>query len=94
MYQLKRPIQFRGMTIGDRKVIYGDLVQGNGYPIIRYEGKLWRHVYPDSVAQLVGFDCDDCLVFEDDVLVDDEGNEHIATIYDRPEFLQTLKLRR
>lgn len=98
---MKRPIKFRGKiatTHEKGKYIYGDLCTNSlqGTACIRM---VWRgipakiEVDPESVAQLCGTDINGQEVFEGDVLIDELEQEHIAEIYDRPQFLVRLKLK-
>ena len=77
---MKREIKFRGRDITTGDFVYGDLVHGNDTPIIRYDGKLWTHVDPDSVAQLVGRDRDGNEFYDGDKFFDSKGDEYIASL--------------
>ncbi len=65
---MKRPIKFRGRDAYG-KLHYGDLWQRtDGMIIYDHDEHLWQRVHPDSVAQLVGYDCDGKEVYEDDTV--------------------------
>ena len=97
---MKRLIKFRGKT-ADGKIIYGDL---NHLELRSYSGML---NLPSSVqsfiaingeavedyAQFVGYDKNGKEVYEGDILLDEHNNEHIAEIYDRPNFITKLTLK-
>ena len=70
-----REIKFRGKTLGD-ELFFGDLIQSNGEPSI-FDGTHRKYVKPESVAQLVGYDADGNEVYDDDVLVDEDGIEWV-----------------
>ena len=82
-----RPIKFRGRTCGN-VMVYGDLRHVGTTAVIDDTA-----VYEDSIAQLVGYDCDGREVYEGDVLIDELEQEYTAEIYDRPEKIHALKLK-
>ena len=89
-----RTIKFRGTTTKN-KTVYGFLVQLRGQTTFKILDKtmdLWR-VRTDTIAQLVGYDCDGREVYEGDILVDELEQEYIAEIYDRPEKIARLKIK-
>lgn len=78
---MKRPIKFRGRDAYG-KLHYGDLWQRtDGMIIFDHDEHLWQRVHPESVAQLVGFDCDGREVYEGDIIVDENGNETPAMLF-------------
>ena len=90
-----RPIKFRGKSIYLDEYVYGFVHQGFFY-------KWWIYPAPDSpnepvytgtVEQLVGYDKNGNEVYEGDTLIDELDNEHVAEIYDRPNFLTKLTLK-
>ena len=98
---MKRLIKFRGKIASGwnkGKYVYGDLCTNSlqGEVCIR---TFWgnvpvkREVVPESVAQFVAEDKELNSVYEGDILVDELENEHIAEIYDRPNFIAGLKLK-
>ncbi len=73
-----RPIKFRGRDLtGEMR--FGHYVTDGGHPYI-IEDHAWREVEPESVAQLVGYDCDDNEVYDDDTLIDQKGREYTVSI--------------
>ena len=86
---MKRPIKFRGKEKYTLRRVYSDcLFQSNeGSGVIRY-GLLepnrneWTIVYPNSVAQLVGYDDNGKEVYEGDIIVDVHGYELEASLRD------------
>lgn len=71
-----RPIKFRGKRVNNGEFIYGQLT--HVHPKFYVGG---REVKPESVAQLVGYDCDGREVYEGDILVDDNGSEMPAMLF-------------
>lgn len=68
-----RPIKFRGKA-RDGQYYYGDLINEYGAPTIRMSedsNTYYIDVYPESVAQHVGYDADGREVYEDDILIDE-----------------------
>lgn len=66
------PIKFRGKRVKDGKTVYGWAYKSecpmSSFPaIIDYNDK-YNAIYPESVAQLVGYDADGDEVYEDDTL--------------------------
>lgn len=51
-------------------------------------------VEADSVAQLCGYDKNGAEVYEGDILVDELDQEHVAEIYDRPNVIAALTLKK
>lgn len=72
-----RTIKFRGRCIGSGTLVYGDLK--HYFDDVFVNG--WQ-VKPESVAQLVGYDCDGKEVYEGDVLILQNGIEYIAFLFD------------
>ena len=67
------PIKFRGKSIKDNSLMYGDLMHYDEYISIRYQVKgkfefVSKPVYPDSVSQLVGYDANGEEIYEGDIL--------------------------
>ena len=87
-----RQIKFRGETFGG-KSIYGDLGH-HGRDLVITNSRSTCYVKPESVAQLVGWDGHGEEIYEGDVLLDDYEQEHVAEIYDRPNFLRRRVLKR
>ncbi len=48
------------------------------------EDSVWYSVYPESVAQLVGYDADGKEVYEGDILIDEDGFERTAGLAPYP----------
>ena len=63
-----RTIKFRGKSKYSDKIIYGDFFHGEEDFFVKYEP-----VYPESVAQLVGYDADGNEVYEGDQLIRLDG---------------------
>lgn len=67
------PIKFRGIDAFGR-YHYGDVWQRNdGTVLFDRKTHVWIRVSPNSIAQLVGYDCDGNEVYEGDVLVLEHG---------------------
>lgn len=66
-----RPIKFRGKRVNNGEFIYGQLT--HVHPKFYVGG---REVKPESVAQLVGYDCDGREVYEGDVLTFEHDGKH------------------
>ena len=78
---MKRPIKFRGLGIDGETYFYGDLYQRRKeVGIHRLEDGGIFEVKPETVAQFVGYDKNGGEVYEGDILVDDEGDYHIARL--------------
>lgn len=83
-----RKIKFRGYDTADgvRENVTFSLNEllavSDGYELVD----------PDSVAQLVGFDCDGREVYEGDILVDTGGNEHVARLESTAQNTDTAEL--
>ena len=95
---MTRPIKFRGVSLDTGEFIYGDLRIIGIRPHIFKEAQCYYdeeliEIHPDTVAQLVGYDCDDNEVYEGDILLDELEQEYTAEIYDRPEKIHALKLK-
>ena len=73
-----RPIKFRGKDVNAGDYVYGEYIT-MGAPYLHYVDDNDDHfnieVEPESVAQLIGYDADDNEVYDDDVLVDEDGVE-------------------
>lgn len=96
-----REIKFRGVTKKGTTVV-GDLM-----PIRIFDGGIsaWeittiatpekrsRTYRVEKFAQFCGVDSEGEEVFEGDILLDDFEQEHVAEIYDRPQFLKGLRLK-
>ena len=72
---MKIPIKFRGRGL-DGKMRFGHYVTLDDYPFIKQDG-CYYEVYPDSVAQLVGYDSAGNEVYEGDLL-ETHGGELVA----------------
>lgn len=82
-----KEIKFRGRDIRYNKFIFSNSIAFekigglNGYqPYLRDENGDWVRCYPESIAQLVGYDADGREVYEDDVLVNGSGGEFKASL--------------
>lgn len=53
-----------------------------------------KPIDPESLAQLCGYDKNGAEVYEGDILVDELEQEHVAEIYDRPNVLAALTLKK
>ena len=74
-----RKIKFRGERIDGKGYAYGDLTH-------RYESEEilvdnWV-IYPESVALLIGYDCDENEIYEGDKLINSSGIEFTAELWD------------
>jgi len=71
---MKRTIKFRGRDAYG-KLHYGDLWQRtDGMILFDHDETVWQRVHPESVAQLVGYDCDGREVYEGDELISVDGD--------------------
>ena len=74
---MKRPIKFRGQ-LPTGKFVFGDLVQWGGFEeprICSWDNGVIYDIAPESVKQLVGFDCERREVYEDDILIDTDSGQ-------------------
>lgn len=90
---MTRQIWFRGQTIPDGKTVYGYYIaRDNGKEYIFDGSQLpWRC---KNIAQFVGIDSEDNDIYEGDILVDELDQEHVAEIYDRPNVIAALTLKK
>ena len=96
---MAREIKFRGKT-SEGQIVYGDLVH---LEIYHYPFGSGSHSKQSAFAindeiveefgQLCSVDKNGHEVYEGDVLIDELENEHVAEIYDRPNFLASLVLK-
>lgn len=89
-----RTIKFRGVT-SKGKIVYGyafKYFKQKSWYILDERAEQWK-IKPESLAQLVGYDANGEEVYEGDILLGEHNNEHIAEIYDRPNFLTKLTLK-
>lgn len=86
-----RTIKFRGR---DKRgnVFYGAYNQDMGC-IDDWEYAASYAVDDEDVAQLCGLDKNGREVYEGDILLGELDNEHVAEIYDLPNFLASLTLK-
>ena len=64
-----RRIWFRGITIDDGKMVYGDLLQYRVYPVIFDNNKVQHEVRADTVGKYIGLEDKDSLkIYEFDIL--------------------------
>ena len=54
MEEKMREIKFRGLTVDDNKMVYGDLLQYRVYPVIFDKNKKQHEVKADTVGQFIG----------------------------------------
>lgn len=87
-----RQIKFRGRD-ANGNFVYGDLIHYSLGECAISDGKRLTFVKPASVAQFVGDDINDHEIFEGDILIDELEQEHIATIYDRPNVIARLSFK-
>lgn len=87
---MKRPIKFRGIDTADgvRETVTFTLNEllavSDGYELVD----------PDSVAQLVGYDCDGREVYEGDKFIHTKSNhESFAEYGDNPAYIKLTKLK-
>ena len=83
---MNRPIKFRGRNIDTGEVVFGDLRIIGIRPHIFKEAQCYYdeeliEVDEDSVAQLVGYDCDGREVYEGDTIVLQNGAEYVAKLF-------------
>ena len=86
----KTKYKFRGRT-DDGYWYFGGISDDGKSIIVRGHAV---QVIPETVAMRTGLDLDDKEVYEGDILIDELEQEHVAEIYDRPQFIKRLKLRR
>lgn len=87
-----RPIEFRGRRVDNGQIVFGDLFHDvSGQTLIYVDG---GGVLVTDLSQLCGFDSTGAKVYEGDVLIDELEQEYVATIYDRPNKLAALTLKR
>ncbi|MBQ3435079.1 MAG: hypothetical protein IJG24_08565 [Selenomonadaceae bacterium] len=96
---MNRPIKFRGVSLDTGEFIYGDLRIIGIRPHIFKEAQCYYdeeliEVGEDSVAQLVGYDCDGREVYEGDKIFHTMSNhESFAEYGDNPAYLKLTKLK-
>lgn len=97
---MNRIIKFRGRWVDDGEYVFGEFGQGatSGEPVIYFydkDAQQWvgATIYPDTVAQLVGYDKNEKEVYEGDTIVRDDGSETVVGYRDNPVYvhLHTLK---
>lgn len=82
---MKRPIKFRGRRNDNGELVYGSYLRqtynefGTIHTIIDECGEEFT-VEGDSIAQLVAYDCYGNEVYENDELVNDNGDEFTAVL--------------
>ena len=87
-----RQIKFRGRLRNTGQVVYFDLFDiaaDLSPPFFNF-----LQVDTNSIEQFIATDKNGYDVYEGDTLIDDLEQEHIAEIYDRPQFLAQLELKR
>jgi len=82
------PIKFRGKRVKDGKTVYGWAYKSecpmSSFPaIIDYNDK-YNAIYPESVAQLVGYDADGNEVYEGDKLTPIDASDNSPKRKGRP----------
>lgn len=75
----KRLIKFRGKDIESNEYVYGFFIRCVDDPVI-VSVKGLKTVYPDSVAQFVGYDMNKKEVYEGDKFKDKYGHIHTARL--------------
>lgn len=97
---MTRPIKFRGRTKRG-KLVHGDLrhmVETEGIGCLVASTRHYVtvgdiEVDPESVAQLVGYDCDGREVYEGDVCLYPDGSEFTTAIFSHPETIKSCLLK-
>jgi len=84
-------IKFCGKSTNTPNVVYGDLIHYDNSVCIKDAKGTWA-VYPDSIAQLIGFDIDGEEIYEGDILVDADNNTITAAIYPNAHY-QNYKIK-
>ena len=79
------PIKFRGKRVKDGKTVYGWAYKSNcpmsSFPAIIDDDDKYNAVYPDSVAQLLGYDKNGAEIYEgDEVYSEVFGRKHYYKI--------------
>ena len=89
---MTRPIYFRGQSVNERKnFVFGYYMKRGDKEYIFDGASPWRVT---NVAQFVGHDANLNSVYEGDILVDELELEHVAEIYDRPNVIASLTLKK
>lgn len=96
---MNRTIKFRGKRVDNGEFVYGDLIQDSDATFIRIKHNYSLFVFsngnvsdprkivkvePESVAQLVTYDCDGREVYEGDIIIDfNEDNKTFIVTMER-----------
>lgn len=79
-----RLIKFRGIRVDNGEFIYGDLIQSSFLEPAIYDKIDKFHVYPDSIAQFVGYDKHMREVYEGDIVAYEKnglsGTAHLRSV--------------
>lgn len=90
-----RPIKFRGRTEHGEFVYaeLGEIMKTPDPECLTFIPCEAYYVNKNSIAQLVGYDCDGHEVYEGDTIVSEYSGESIVQYGDNPEFVAVRKLK-
>ena len=77
------PVKFRGIVLATGETIFGDLVHDESFTYIGNPSRNFFNIClvdPDSVAQLIGYDCNGNEIYEGDILINEKGTEFQAVL--------------